>query len=300
MSIVITGATGKLGRLTIDALLKIVPANEIVAVVRDREKSKNFEAIGVRVKTANYDDTASLNTVFSTNDTVLLISGTEFGKRRQQHQNVINAARAANISRIVYTSVLGTFLTGGFRLAKEQHELTEQDILMSSIPYTIMRNSWYTENYTEQIMVQLEHGLIGAAGEGKIASASRTDFAEAAAVILTGVVHKNKVYELSGDTAWTFYEYAGEVSRQAGKIVTYTDVTTGNLTDIYVKAGLPLEQAEAFSESHKAIKLGYFSGGSDDLCRLIGRPTTPVSATITKALKRNMTGLLRAAFEEGF
>jgi NAD(P)H dehydrogenase (quinone) len=286
MSIVVTAATGQLGRLVIEALLERVPVKQIVAVARNVDKAADFAANGVEVKVASYDDPASLQGVFSAGDTVLLISGTEFGKRTVQHRNVIEAARAGGVARLVYTSVLGGFLAGGFKLAEEQHKPTEQALLASGLTYTLLRNGWYTENYTDQIPIQLEHGLVGAAGEGRIGSASRADLAAAAAVVLTSSGHDNKAYELSGDSAWSFSEYAAELSRQTGKQVIYNDVPLEVLTEIYVNAGLPREPAEAFAESHVAIKRGLFEGGSGELRRLIGRPTTSLADSISAALAR--------------
>ncbi|MFM0758319.1 SDR family oxidoreductase [Paraburkholderia strydomiana] len=284
MSIAVTAATGQLGRLVIDALLDRVPAGQIVAVARNADKAASFAAKGVEVKIASYDDPASLQGAFSAGDTVLLISSTEFGKRTTQHRNVIEAAKAAGVARLVYTSVLGGFLTGGFKLAEEQHKPTEQAIHASGLTYTLLRNGWYTENYTDQIPVQLEHGLVGTAGEGRIGSASRADLAAAAAVVLTSSGHDNKAYELSGDSAWTFSEYAAELSRQTGRQVAYNDVPLEILTEIYVTAGLPREPAEAFAESHLAIRRGLFAGGSGELRRLIGRPTICLADSISAAL----------------
>lgn len=284
MSIVVTAATGHLGRLVVDELLDRVPAADVAAVVRDAGKAADLTARGVQLRVADYDDTAALHSSFAAGDIVLLISGTEPGKRTAQHQNVLGAAIAAGVSRLAYTSVIGG-LSATFRLADEQHKPTERAILASGLPYTILRNGWYTENYTDQIPTQLEHGLVGAAGHGRVGSASRRDYAAAAAVVLTSEGHENTTYELSGDHAWTFPEYAAELTAQSGVPVAYTNVDVHVLAGILTAAGVPAEQAEIFADVDTAIERGEFEGGSGDLQRLIGRPTTLLSSTIAEALR---------------
>ena len=197
MSIVVTAATGHLGQLVIDELLQRVPADQVVAVARNAEKAAGLADRGVEVRIADYNDPAALATAFGAGDTVLLISGLE-PNRRAQHQSVIDAAKAAGVARIAYTSVLGG-PEADFDLAAD-HIATEQAILDSGLPYTFLRNGWYHEVYTDQIAVQLEHGVVGSAGDGRIGSASRRDYAAAAAVVLTGAGHEKTAYELNGDT----------------------------------------------------------------------------------------------------
>jgi NAD(P)H dehydrogenase (quinone) len=284
MSIVVTGATGELGSLVVDRLLETVPASGIAAVVRNKEKAAGLAARGVELRVADYDRPETLTGAFKAGDRVLLISGNEVGRRVPQHTVVIDAAKAAGVAQLAYTGVLGG-PDADFQLAAE-HKVTEQLILDSGLPYTFLRNGWYTENYTAQLPVQLEHGVVGAAGEGRVGSASRRDFAAAAAVALTGEGHENKAYELSGDEAWTLAEYAAEVSKQSGKEIAYADVPAEVLTGILVGAGLP----EAFvgilvDVDVSGISRGLLQGGSGDLSRLIGRPTTPLADTVAAALK---------------
>jgi NAD(P)H dehydrogenase (quinone) len=284
VSIVVTGATGQLGRLVIDELLAKVSAADIAAVVRDAGKAAGIAARGVEVRTADYSAPETLAGVFKAGDTVLLISGNEVGQRVAQHTAVINAAKDAGVARIAYTSVLGG-PAADFALATE-HLITERAILDSGLTYTLLRNGWYTENYTAQIAVQLEHGVVGSAGDGRIGSASRADFAAAAAAVLIGDGHENAVYELSGDVAWTLSEYAAELSKQSGKEVTYTDVPGEALKKILVGAGVPEPFADVLVDVDVAgIARGLLAGGSGDLARLIGRPTTPLADTIAAALK---------------
>ncbi|WP_035840227.1 SDR family oxidoreductase [Kitasatospora azatica] len=284
MSIVVTGATGALGRLVIDELLATVPAEQVVAVVRDKAKASDIADRGVELRLADYNEPETLAGAFQAGDVVLLISGNEVGQRVAQHTAVVSAAKDAGVARIAYTSVLGG-PAADFVLA-DDHKATETAILDSGLTYTFLRNGWYTENYTAQIQVQLQYGVVGSAGEGRIGSATRQDFAAAAAAVLTGEGHQNATYELSGDQAWTLGEYAAELSRQSASTVAYTDVPPEALKEVLVGAGLPGAFADILVDVDVAgIRPGLLEGGSGDLSRLIGRPTTPLADTIEAALK---------------
>jgi NAD(P)H dehydrogenase (quinone) len=284
MSIVVTGATGHLGTLVIGELLAKVPAEQIVAVVRSAEKAAPLAARGVRLHVADYDSPETFDGAFQPGDVVLLISGSELGKRLAQHTVVIDAAAKAGAARLAYTSVLGG-PAADFQLAAE-HQATEQAIVDSGLPYTFLRNGWYTEVYTEQIPVQLEHGLAGSAGDGRVAAATRADYAAAAAAVLTSDGHDNVAYELSGDTAWTLAEYAAELSRQTGKEIVYADLPLEAYTAILTGAGLPEPVAGIIADVDvSGVRRGFLQGGSGDLRRLIGRPTTPLADSIALALK---------------
>lgn len=283
MSIVVTAATGHLGQLVIDELLQRVPADQVVAVARNAEKAAGLAARGVEVRIADYNDPATLAKAFGAGDTVLLISGSEIGNRLPQHQAVIDAAKEAGVARLAYTSVLGG-PEADFDLAAE-HRATEQAILDSGLTYTFLRNSWYHEVYTDQLPVQLEHGVVGSTGDGRIASASRRDYATAAAVVLTSEGHEKKAYELNGDTAWTLAEYAAEVSKQTGKEVAHNNVPGEVLLGILTGAGLPEPLAKILVDVDHAIERGKLSPRTSDLTHLIGRPTTPLTDTIAAALK---------------
>ncbi|MFD3873718.1 SDR family oxidoreductase [Streptomyces sp. NPDC058623] len=283
MSIVVTGATGSLGRLVIEELLNRVPAERVTAVVRDGAKAADLAARGVEVRVADYDDPASLARAFRAGDRVLLISGSEVGRRVPQHTAVIKAAEAAGVAQLAYTGILGG-PEADFDLAAE-HKATEQAILDSGLPHTFLRNGWYHENYTAQLPGVLAHGtVVGSAGEGRIASAARADYAAAAATVLTGDGHLNRVYELSGDTAWGLAEYAAEVARQSGKEVAYASVTADEHLAILTGAGVPEGFAAILVDVDAAIARGRLAGTSGDLARLIGRPTTPLAAAVTAAL----------------
>lgn len=283
MSIVVTAATGHLGQLVIDELLERVPAEQVVAVARNAEKAAPLAARGVEIRIADYNDPAALATVFAAGDTVLLISGFE-PNRRDQHQSVIDAAKAAGVARIAYTSVLGG-PEADFDLAAD-HIATEQVIRDSGLPYTFLRNAWYHEVYTAQIPVQLEHGVIGSAGDGRIGSASRRDYAAAAAVVLTSDGHEKTAYELNGDAAWTLTEYAAELSKQSGQEVAYNNVPAEAHVEVLTGAGLPEPVARIFVGVDNAIERGLLAGRGSDLHRLIGRPTTPLADAIAEAMKK--------------
>jgi NAD(P)H dehydrogenase (quinone) len=284
MSIVVAGATGHLGRLVIEELLTSVPAGQVAAVVRDAEKAAGIAARGVELRIADYSAPETLKDAFHAGDIVLLISGSEVGRRVAQHTAVVDAAKEAGVARIAYTGVLGG-PAADFLLAAE-HKVTEQAILDSGLTYTFLRNGWYTENYTAQIPVQLEHGVVGSAGDGTVGSATRADYAAAAAAVLTGEGHENKTYELSGDTAWALTEYAAELSKQSGKEIAYADVPAEALKGILLGAGLPEPLVDILVDVDvSGISQGLLTGGSGDLSRLIGRPTTPLADTIAAALK---------------
>ncbi|MBT2406671.1 MULTISPECIES: SDR family oxidoreductase [unclassified Streptomyces] len=283
MSIVVTGATGALGRLVLNELLERVPADRVAVAVRNKEKAADLAARGVEVRIADYDDPAGLAGAFRAGDRVLLISGSEVGRRVPQHTAVIEAARAAGVAQLAYTGVLGG-PEADFDLAAE-HKATEQAILDSGLPYTFLRNGWYHENYTGHLGTVLEHGaVVASAGEGRIASAARADYAAAAAVVLTGEGHLNQVYELSGDTAWSLAEYAAEVSERSGREISYTEVPAEAHLSILTGAGVPEGFAAILVDVDAAIARGRLAGTGGDLSRLIGRPTTPVSEAIATAL----------------
>ncbi|MFD7837803.1 NAD(P)H-binding protein [Streptomyces sp. NPDC059761] len=283
MSIVVTGATGALGRLVVEELLNQVPAERVAVVVRSEEKAADLAARGVEVRVANYDAPETLAGAFRSGDRVLLISGNEVGRRVPQHLAVIAAARAAGVAQLAYTGILGG-PEADFDLAAE-HKVTEQAILDSGLPHTFLRNGWYHENYTSNLGTVLEHGaVVGSAGAGRIASAARADYAAAAAAVLTGEGHLNQVYELSGDSAWSLAEYAAEVAAQTGKEVAYSEVPAEAHLSILTGAGLPEGFAAILVDVDAAISRGRLAHTGGDLSRLIGRPTTPVAHAIASAL----------------
>jgi NAD(P)H dehydrogenase (quinone) len=283
--ITVTGATGKLGRLVVGALLERgVPANQIVAAVRNPAAAADLAERGVQVREADYDRPDTLGQALAGTDRLLLISASEPGKRLPQHQNVIAAAVAAGVDLIAYTSILNAGSTG-IKLAGE-HQATEAAIRESGLPYVFLRNGWYTENYTENLAPALEHkAVLGSAEGGRIAAAPRVDFAEAAAAVLAdGEQAKNVAYELGGDDRFTMAEYAAEVSKQSGVVVGYQDLPADNYVKALVAAGLPEVYAAVLADADRGIARSELDTESGDLRRLIGRPTTPLADVLKAAL----------------
>ncbi|MDQ0959822.1 NAD(P)H dehydrogenase (quinone) [Streptomyces sp. B4I13] len=284
MSIVVTGATGNLGRHVVEQLLEKVPAEQITAVVRDEARAADLAARGVGLAVADYNAPESFDGLFAAGDKVLLISGNEFDKGRVgQHKVVIDAAKAAGVALLAYTSALGS-LTAALA---DDHKGTETALLASGVPYSLLRNGWYNENYTEQLAPVLQTGAVTqAAGEGRVASAARADYAAAAVAVLTGEGHENTTYELSGDTAWSFAEYAAELSRQTGREIAYNAVSVDDFVGILTThAGLPGPLAAILGGVEASIAKGELAGTSGDLSRLTGRSTTPIADSIAVALK---------------
>lgn len=282
--IVVTGATGQLGQLVIKALLKKVPASSIVAAVRNVEKAKDIAALGVQVRHADYSQPASWDAALKGADKVLLISSSEIGQRAKQHRAVIDAAKKAGVKLLAYTSVLRAD-TSPLGLAAE-HKETEAYIRASGVPSVLLRHGWYTENYTAGIPGALAHGAVyGCAGNGRISSATRADYAEADAAVLTADNQAGKVYELAGDTAYTLAELAVEISRQSGKNIGYVNLPEAEYKSVLVKVGLPEVVAELLSDSDTGASKGGLFDDSHQLSKLIGRPTTPLATAVAAMIK---------------
>ncbi|ARO15801.1 oxidoreductase ytfG [Ketogulonicigenium robustum] len=281
MTIAVTGATGQLGRLVIAQLKEKVPASDIVALVRDPAKADD---LGVAARAANYNDVDALEAALKGVDKLLLISSSEVGQRATQHANVIAAAKAAGVGYIVYTSLLNAD-ESPLSLADE-HRTTEAAIKASGIDYTILRNGWYTENYTGSIGGAVAGGaFIGSAGEGRIASATRADYAAAAVAVLTTDGHIGKTYELAGDTSYTLADLAAEVARQTGKPLPYNHLSEGDYAKTLAGIGLPAPLADAIASWDIGASQGALFSESKDLSKLIGRPTTTLADAVSAALK---------------
>jgi len=277
--IVVTGASGHLGRLVITALLKKMPASNIVAAVRHVEKAKDIAALGVKMRYADYNEPTMWDTALKGGDKVLLISSSEVGQRAKQHRSVIDAAKQAGVKLLVYTSILRAD-TSPLGLAAE-HQETEEMIRASGVPFTLLRNSWYTENYTAGIAGALAHGaMYGCAGEGRIASAARADYAEATATVLTAENQAGRVYELAGDTAYTRSELAAEISHQSGKNIGYVNLSEAEYRKVLIRAGIPEPVAALLADSDTGISKGGLFDDSHQLSKLIGRPTTSLAASV--------------------
>ncbi|RMP33937.1 SDR family oxidoreductase [Pseudomonas coronafaciens] len=283
--IVVTGATGQLGRLVIEQLLVRIPAGQIIAAVRSPDKAADLSALGVQVRHADYSQPATLDSAFAGAEKVLLISSSEIGQRLSQHKAVIDAAKRAGTKLLAYTSVLHADASS-LGLAKEHRE-TEDYLRASGLSFALLRNGWYTENYTAGIPGALAHGaMMGCADEGRISSASRLDYAEAAAVVLTSEEDQSgRVYELAGDESYTLAEFATELSKQSGKPVPYANLTQTGFEAALIQAGLPDFVANLLADSDAAAAKGALFDDSRQLSRLIGRPATPLVKTIEEALR---------------
>ena len=281
--IAITGATGQLGRLVIQNLLKTVPAAQIVAAVRSPDKAADLAALGVQVRQADYAQPATLDAAFQGVDKLLLISSSEVGQRAPQHAAVIAAAQKAGVKLLAYTSILRAD-SSPLGLAAE-HKETEAMLRASGLPHVLLRNGWYTENYAASVPAALQYGAVmGSAKDGRIASAARADYAAAAAAVLTQDGQVGQVYELAGDSAYTLAELAAEIATQSGQPVAYNDLPEAAYAAALVQVGLPEGFAALLADSDVgASKGGLFDDGRQ-LSRLIGRPTTPLSEVVKAAL----------------
>ena len=282
--IIVTGATGQLGRLVIANLLKTTPAAQIVAAVRDIAKASDLAAQGVQVRRADYTDPASLDAAFQGVTKVLLISSNDLGQRVAQHRNVIDAAARAKVALLAYTSVLHADRST-LALAAE-HRATEDAVRASGLNYTLLRNGWYVENYTGGLGGAIAHGaLAGAAGEGRIAAAARAEYAEAAAIVLASAKPVEQVYELAGDSAFTLGELAAEVGRQIGKPLPFQNLSQQEYQGMLLGLGLPAPLAELLADSDAQAAKGALDDKSGTLSKLIGHPTISLAAAVKAALQ---------------
>lgn len=275
-TIAVTGATGQLGRLAVAALKAKGAAP--VALARSLEK-----AAGLGVETRAFDYTQPDPAALKGVDVLVLISSNDFTDRAGQHKAAIAAAQQAGVGRIVYTSILKGAASP--MILAQDHVATEAALAESGIPHTILRNGWYTENFTGALGSAVEHGaILGAAGDGKVSSASRKDYAEAIAVVATGDGHEGRVYELAGDTAHTGAELAAAVSAAAGKPVAYVNMAQADYARALEGFGLPAGFAAVLADSDARAAEGALHDDSRTLSRLIGRPTTPMAETVAAAL----------------
>ena len=280
MKIAVTGATGHLGTLVVEELKKRVPNENIVALVRTPGKASALE---VEVRAFDYNQPEAMTASLAGVDRLVLISSNEIGQRARQHFNVIEAAGKAGVEWIVYTSLLHADSTT-LNLAGE-HMTTEEALKASGINYTILRNGWYTENYTGSIGGALAGGaFIGSAGNGKISSAARVDYAEAAAVAITDESHKGKVYELAGDDYYTLADLAAEISNQTGTNIPYRNLTEAEYTKILESFEIPAGFAAAIASWDVSASKDDLFDDSHQLSALIGRPTTPLADSVKAAL----------------
>ncbi|WP_126173129.1 SDR family oxidoreductase [Altericroceibacterium xinjiangense] len=280
----VTGASGKLGQHVLDELLERVDAKDIVAIVRDPAKLSDYSGKGIDVRQGDYDDPASLGAALEGVDRLLLISGNAVGERERQHGNVIQAAKKAGVSYLAYTSILHADRS---RLAlAPEHVATEKLLEGSGLSYDLLRNGWYSENYTGSLQTSIEQGVIlGASGEGRISTATRRDLAAGAAAALVNG-KGGDTYELAGDTGFTMGEFADEVSSRAGKPVEFRNLSEDEYAKVLEGVGLPAPIAAMLASTSALSGEGELEENGRDLSRLSGRPTTPISETIAQALSQ--------------
>ncbi|AGY59729.1 SDR family oxidoreductase [Gloeobacter kilaueensis] len=279
----VTGASGQLGRLVLKALLETVAPDRLVALVRDPDKLADVAARGVAVRHFDYDHLAEPTAVLAGIDRLLLISSSEIGRRLPQHQAVIDAAVAAHVGFIAYTSILHA--DSNPMLLAEEHRATEAALKASGLAHALLRNGWYTENYLGQVQVVVEHGeLIGSAGEGRISAAARADYAVAASAVLIGAP-ETRIYELVGDRAFTLTQLAAAIAGASGKPVVYRNLPEAAYREMLESTGLPAPIANALADSDVKAAEGVLFDDSGVLSALIGRATTPMEESVKFALR---------------
>lgn len=282
MKIGVTGATGQLGKLVVEQLKKKVGKENVVALVRNPEKAKD---LGVETRPFDYNNSEGLDVQLKDIERLLLISSNEIGKRARHHKNVIEATKNAGVKWLVYTSVLHADSTT-LNLAGEHLE-TEKMLKNSGVNYTILRNGWYTENYTGSIGGALAGGaFIGSGGSGKISSAARVDFAEAAATVISDESYKGKVYELAGDNAYTLADLAAEISKQTGKTIPYRDLPETEYAKILESFDIQKGFAQAIASWDVSVSKGDLYDNSMQLSKIIGRPTTSMAESVRLVLNQ--------------
>ncbi|MBF6172997.1 SDR family oxidoreductase [Nocardia blacklockiae] len=282
MTVAVTGASGQLGRLVVEALLRRA-AGPVVAIVRDPAKVADLAERGVEVRQASYADAEALDRALAGVDRVLVVSGNEFGARVDQHATVIRAAERAGVRLLAYTSIPRA--DENTMILAQEHRGTEEVLAKSSVPHVILRNGWYWENYLGGLAPAVSGGVLyGAAGDGRVAAAARADYAEAAAAVLAGGEHAGQVYELGGDEHLTYSDLARVISEVSGTPVRYQDLSQDDYAAALEKSGLPSDYARVLADADTGIRAGLLDVGSGDLQKLIGRPSTPVAEVFRAAL----------------
>lgn len=281
MTIAVTAATGQLGRAVLEALLQTTPAADLAAIARRPDALADLAARGVEIRRADYNDRESLRTALTGVERLLFISGSEIGQRVTQHGNVIAAAQAAGVQFVAYTSILRAE-TSTLLLAQE-HRATEEALVDSGLTYALLRNGWYFENYLGQLPTYLEHGIAGAAGDGRISGAARADYAAAAAAVVAGGDHDGAVYELGGD-AFTLTDLAATLTAASGRAVSYTNLSEDRYRDLLIGAGLSAPAAAVYADADRGIATGELFVDGHDLEKLVGNPLTTLRDAVEAAV----------------
>lgn len=283
--ILVTGASGKLGRSVVEHLVSRVAPSRVVAAVRSPERASDLAKLGVTVRKLDYDDPASVDAALAGVEKAVLVSSNDFAKRRAQHEAVIAAAERAKLALLAYTGILHSETTK-LALAAD-HQWTETRLRASRVPFVFLRNGWYIENYTDNVEGTLASGaLLGAAGSGKLSPAARSDLAEAAAVVLSTEGHTGKAYELAGDTAYGLADIAASIGRASGKTIEYRALAPVEYAATLESFGVPAGFASLLADSDVGIERGDLRDDGKALSTLIGHPTAALDATIAAALRR--------------
>jgi len=281
----ITAATGRLGRLVIAELLQRVPSDQLVALTRDLDKARDLAAQGITVRRADYDDPATLDVALRGIQRLLLISGTEVGRRVRQHQNVIAAAVRTGVRLLAYTSLLHADRSP-LRFLADEHLATEHALQESGLSWVILRHGWYTENFEERVRHAAATGeLVSATGAARLSPATRADYAVAAAVVLTGDGHAGHIYELAGDEAWTMADLAQAISEAIGRPIASHHVSSAEYRAFLLREGTPEPIADVLLTIETSIAQEALFDDSRTLSRLIGRPTTPLRTVVRTWLR---------------
>jgi NAD(P)H dehydrogenase (quinone) len=283
--LLVTGATGKLGHHVLTQLRAQAPHLPVCALVRDVARAKTLAQIGVELRVGDYNAPAQLQQAMAGVSRLLLISSSDMGHRQAQHKAAIEAAKAAGVQHLVYTSLLHADSSALTVLAAD-HTQTETAIRNAQIPHTFLRNGWYLENYTENLAPALQHGaILGCAGAARICAAARADYAAAAVAVLTQDGHVGKTYELAGDASFTMDELAQTVSRASGRPVAYQNLTEAEYEKTLQSFGLPSAVAHMLADSDTGAARGGLYDAGRALSKLIGRPTTPLDVAVAQALR---------------
>jgi NAD(P)H dehydrogenase (quinone) len=281
----VTGSTGELGRLVIHELLKRVPASSLVAGVRslDHEVAKQFAAQGIEARVADYTQPDTLSAAFKGIDRLLLVSSSTMDDRAAQHANVIDAAQAAGVGLLAYTSLLHAD-TSPLGIG-EEHVATETYLKASGLPCVLLRHGWYMENHMASVPPALQYGaVLGSAGSGRFSTATRVDFAEAAAVVLTSDGQAGRIYELAGDESYTLADLAAAIATASGKPIVYRNMPKADFKGALIGMRLPEPVAELIADSDVGASKGGLEDNGRQLSRLIGRPTTPYRRAVHQAV----------------
>ncbi|MDB5103613.1 MAG: hypothetical protein JWP91_1302 [Fibrobacteres bacterium] len=286
MKILVTGATGHFGSKVMERLLEHVPAKHLIASVTDPKRAGNLKKRGVDVRHGDFDFTHTLDHAFKGADRMLLISTMGDNETRiRQHLAAVEAARQAKVKFIAYTSIAKADNTSLW--LGEVHRATETAIRATGIPFCLLRNNWYLENEAPVFKAALDGAPVTtSAGEGKVGWALRSDYALAAANVLTGTGHGNKVYELSGPPL-TYPGLAAVMSTVIKRQVPYHNLDDSTFAKFLSQSGWPQELVFLTVEIHRAIREGALDVNRLDLETLMGRPVTPLANGIEEVLRES-------------